>query len=583
MNALYKSVALLLPLTCATAAHATVHDHLFANSFDIPADAPSSTSAAARFLTQATFGPTQAGIARLMAVGYGEWIDEQLGMPATLGEPTVEAVVNARSAVVVNPPGVSQKQRLNRWFWQATYAPDQLRQRMAFALSQIFVVSDQSGAINQDIVPMAAYQDLLANDAFDIYRTLLGDVTYNPTMGKYLNAFRNLKPGATTSPDENYAREVMQLFSVGLIELNMDHSAELVGGLTVPTYDQPTITHTAKVFTGFTYSDATTNPVRFYSGGLTFATQYAPMACWGNELVPPLKTSQTEHDDTGDNGTTNANDPKVVLGGQAIPSGQTCEQDLSDELDIIAAHQNIAPFISRQLIQRFVSSNPSPAYIQRVATVMDKQGDLGDTLKAILTDSEARTPPALTSGDSYGKLREPILRLTAMWRAFNALAPAADAYGEVSMIGGTAFESSYGQSPLESPTVFNFYTPDYQQPGAFADGNLYSPEFQITNASTIYSTTNSYFNDTANAYQGMSKPPINRPLIDLSTLTANASNPAAIIATINASMLYGSMSSSLQSALTTMLSTLASGTTPQEKAWSAIYLTMLSPDYATQR
>ncbi len=198
----------------------------------------------------------------------------------------------------------------------------------------------------------------------------------------------------------------------------------------------------------------------------------------GNELVPPLKTSQTEHDDTGDNGTTNANDPKVVLGGQTIPSGQTCAQDLSDELDIIAAHQNAAPFISRQLIQRFVSSNPSPAYIQRVATVMDSQGDLGDTLKAILTDTEARTPPPLDSGDSYGKLREPILRLTAMWRAFNALAPAADGYGEISMIGGTSFESSYGQSPLESPTVFNFYTPDYQQPGAFADGNLYSPEFR---------------------------------------------------------------------------------------------------------
>jgi uncharacterized protein (DUF1800 family) len=363
----------------------------------------------------------------------------------------------------------------------------------------------------------------------------------------------------------------------------MDHSPVLTvptdPNSTVPTYDQATITHTAKVFTGFTYSDAKTNPARFYSGGNSFATQYAPMACWGLELVPPLSNAQTEHDDTGDNGTTNANDPKVVLGGQTIPSGQSCAQDVSDELDIISAHQNVAPFISRQLIQRFVTSNPSPAYIERVATVFESEGDLGDTLKAILTDTEARNPPALNGTDTYGKLREPILRLTAMWRAFNAAAPLPDTYGEISMIGGTNFESAYAQSPLESPTVFNFYTPDYQQPGTTA----YAPELQITNASTIYSTINSYYNDTANAYQGMTGPPDNRPLIDLSSLTVNASNPSAMVATINANMLYGSMSSNLQSTLTTMIGSLKSNTTAQEKAWSAIYLTMLSPEYATQR
>src|SRR5471032_1598244 len=171
MKALGKAIAVLLTSSpLVPLVHATVHDHLFANSFDIPADAPASTNDAARFLTQATFGPTQADITRLMAVGYGEWIDEQLGLPVTIGEPTIEAVVTARTSGGKN---VGQTQRLNRWFWQAVYAPDQLRQRMAFALSQIFVISDASSAINQFYVEMSDYQDMLARDAFGLYRNTL--------------------------------------------------------------------------------------------------------------------------------------------------------------------------------------------------------------------------------------------------------------------------------------------------------------------------------------------------------------------------------------------------------------------------
>ncbi len=587
--------ALSIFLTAAVPlAQATVHDHLFKGSFDIPADAPASSNDAARFLTQATFGPTSADINYLMAQGVGEWIDEQLAKPTTLAEPTVEAVFNARTN---GGQGVNQTQRLNRLYWQAVYAPDQLRQRMAYALSQIFVVSDQSSAINQDVVPMTHYWDLLAGDAFGYYGILLSDVTYNPTMGKYLNAFHNTRSfcsgGNCTSPDENYAREVMQLFSIGLILLNMDHSPVLNGGQTIPTYDQTVITHTAKVFTGFTYSDAPTNPPNFNFGGVTFAGQYNPMACWGTELFP-ASSNNMKHDITGDDGTTNT--PKTVLGGATIPANQTCAQDVADEIAIIASHQNVAPFISRQLIQRFVSSNPSPAYIQRVASVFDTPGnDLGDVIKAILTDSEARNPPALpTPGvgacpsggncDSYGKLREPVLRLTAMWRAFNAQAPAPDAYGEIAMIGSGVFQGALGQNFLESPTVFNFYLPDYQLPGVFADNNLYSPEFQITNASSTYTTANLYDSFIAKAYQGMTNPPTNRPLIDLSSLTANVGNPSAMVATINANMLYGTMSPSMSARLTTMLTSLASANaSAQEQAWSLIYVTMLSPEYATQR
>ena len=588
MKALTKALAVLLAAaTLVPLAQARVHDHIYGSQFEVITDLPANANEASRFLTQATFGPTQSDIARVMRVGYGEWIEEEMGMPATLGEPVVEDVVNKRSAVTVNPPGVSQTQRINRWFWQATYAPDQLRQRMAFALSQIVVVSDQTSSVSGDIVPMAAYQDLLAKDAFNIYVSVLHDVTYNPTMGKYLSHFHNQKANCsapnvcTTNPDENYAREVMQLFSVGLVLLNLDGSP-MAGN--VPSYDQTVITHTAKVFTGFTYSDAPTSPANFNGGGLTFATQYAPMACWGSELFA-LSDPNMRHDITGDDGTAGSN--KTVLDGNTIAPNQSCGQDVSDELNIINEHPNVAPFVSHKLIQRFVTSNPSPAYIQRVATVFENngfgdRGDLGDVIKAILLDTEARNPPALASGDTYGKLREPLLRLTAMWRAFNAVAPAKDKYDEISMTGGNGFQGSYGQSPLESPTVFNFYAPDYEQPGTLANADKVAPEFQIVNEASTYSVSNSFDGFTRGAYQGMTSPPIDRPLISLSALTVNAGNGSAMADTINAAMLYGSMSSNMHSTIQNMIDFM-SGATAQEKAWSAIYLTMLSPEYATQR
>lgn len=572
-------IAALASMACATA-RADTHDLLFAYGFDPAADAPASANEAARFLTQATFGPTPADIARLTALGYDAWIEEQLAKAPTLGAPVVEQVVNARTAAAQS---VSQSQRIQRWYWQAAYAPDQLRQRMAWALSQIFVISDQSSAIGNHVVPMAGYYDMLAKDAFASYRTLLGDVTWHPMMGRYLSSFRNQKPGATTSPDENYAREVMQLFSIGLILRDMDFSPILDNGVEIPTYDQTTITHTAKVFTGFTWSDAPLDPPNFNGGGLTFAAQYAPMQCFGTEHFPASGSGSNNmrHDITGDDGTTATS--KTVVGGVTIPPNQTCAQDVGDELDILAAHPNVAPFVSRQLIQRFVTSNPSPQYIGRVAQVFDAPGaNLGDVVKAILMDDEARHPPALASGDHYGKLREPILRLTAMWRAFNAQAQPPDAYGEVKMSAGSSQTSSFGQGPLESPTVFNFYEPDYQQPGPFADHDRYSPELQILSEASAYSTANAYYNFSAKAYQGMSNPPTDRPLIDLSALTANSTNPAAMVATIDKSLLYGTMSASMKATLTGMLTNL-NGASAAEKAWSAIYVTMLSPEFATQR
>lgn len=586
-------------------ASAAVYDHLFGNGFEIPADAPSSDAEAARFLTQATFGPTKADIARLRAIGYGEWIDEQLGMPATPARAFVEQVVAARTA---GSQSVSQTQRYDRWFWTAAYAPDQLRQRMAWALSQIFVVSDQNSAISGDVIPMAQYWDLLARDSFTPYRTLLGDVTVSPTMGKFLNNFRNQKPSASTQPDENYAREVMQLFAVGLIERNLDFSPVLNAGNPIPTYDQTTITHTAKVFTGFTYADATIGSgapsyagANFYSGGLTSLGAYGPMACWGTELFPATGTGSgnMRHDVTGDDGTTGSS--KTVLGGLTIAPNQSCAKDVSDELDIIAGHMNVAPFIARQLIERFVTSNPSPQYIGRVAAVFEdnasarhERGDLGAVIKALLTDPEARTLPSdPVENANYGKMREPILRLTAMWRAWGAQAQAPNAYGEIKMVGNTNFLNSYGQNPLSSPTVFNFYLPDYQQlfqqAAPLAPAPLYAPEFQITNETTTYTVANSFYSFSAGAWVGMTNPPLDRPLLPLSSLTSYISGAspgtaayAGMIEEANQRMLYGTMSDHLRNTLTSAIQFM-SGASINEKAWSLIYLVALSPEFAVQR
>ena len=593
----WASLAAATLAAASPLASATVHDHIFANEFDIIADLPANTNEAARFLTQATFGPTSADIANVMRLGYSEWIDEQLSMPATLSEPTVEAIANARTAAKQNN---SQTQRLNRWWWQATYAPDQLRQRMAFALGQIFVVSDQNSGISGDYVPMSSYQDMLAKDAFALYRQTIEDVTYHPSMGKYLNAYHNVKPQFSnqsgtlvqvTSPDENYAREIMQLFSVGLVQLNMDGSVVTDANGPVPTYDQSVITSTAKIFTGFTYGDAPRgSSPNFNGGGTTFAGQNMPMACWGLEYFT-YDNSNMKHDITGDDGSPGT--AKHVLGGQTISGTNFCSVDVDQELDIISAHDNVAPFISKQLIQRFVTSNPSPAYISAVATVFENStGDLGDTLKAILTNPEARNPPALGSGsesDTYGKLREPILRITAVWRGLNATAQPKDTYGEISMMGGGVSLGNLGQNTLEAPTVFNFYTPDYSEPGVFADGGLVSPEFQIANESTIYLLTNTFYNLTKGAYVGMTSPATDRPLINLNPLIyANGSSGAPpaepdMIAYVNNTLMYGSMSAAMQTKLTNMLHSGMNGASAQERAWSLVYVTMLSPEFATQR
>jgi uncharacterized protein (DUF1800 family) len=434
---------------------------------DLPAGPPTQADAA-RFLIQATFGPTREQIDDLTKEGFDSWIRQQMAMGASSH---LEAT---REDFRTYPPGPAEKAKeprinsnnfQNAWWRIALTAPDQLRQRVAFALSEIFVISDVNGVVKRNPEGAANYYDMLARNAFGNYLTLLEEVTLNPMMGAYLNVFRNPKgdPAKRTSPDENYAREVMQLFTIGLNELQPDGTLRLgPDGMPIPTYDQHTITEMSRVFTGWAFNPSGRRP-NFYGGPPDFIE---PMA-----LYPPL------HDDG----------QKVIIGGIRIPPDMGGVADLRIALHALFLHPNAGPFLCRELIQRLVTSNPSPGYVYRVSQVFANdgagvRGDLGAVIRAILLDYEARSP-SVTHDIGYGKMKEPLLRVTALLRAFNGSAQ-----------NGRFFipnpEYNLGQAALRSPTVFNFFEPDFVLPGTMAAAGLCAPEYEIFNANTAITIPN---------------------------------------------------------------------------------------------
>ncbi|HSC13334.1 MAG TPA: DUF1800 family protein [Rhodanobacteraceae bacterium] len=564
---LLAAIAATAPSALATSPPA--YDLIFRGNLEPVTDAPQSDAESARFLTMATFGPNQAEIARLRGIGYGQWIEQQLAMPATPERPAVEAL----DAGVQNP---GQSHRRAEWFKVAITAPDQLRQRTAWALSQILVASDQGNKLSQDPVALAEYYDTLARDAFGyfddgslyhagLYPTLLADVTYSPAMAKMLTYVQNDKgnPALHLAPDENYAREVMQLFSIGLIERNLDFSPKLVNGKTIATYDQSMVTGAAHVFTGLSYDPQYSDGFRSYptnGAGWTVA-DYLPLFCY-----------EIHHDETA----------KTVLDGATIANpAPNCGQDIAQLLSIIAQHANVAPFISRQLIQRFTTSNPSPAYIERIAHVFldngqGTYGDIGAVVKAILTDAEARygaaPPPAPYV---FGKAREPLLKLTALWRYYGGAAQ--------SGVYTVSPASAYAQAPLDSPSVFNFYLPDYLPPGELADAGLFAPEFQIESESSVVSTAND-LTARINAYAGNPANTASTIAVDLSTLFALAGNPALLVAQVNHDLMYGSMSASMQATLVGMLGPIPyNASDPQPRVLALLQVVLASPEFAIQK
>ena len=510
----------------------------------LPTGAPG-TAGAARFLAQATFGPTQAEIDALANSSYDAWISSQLAMPFTSHRAAALADLAAFGGNSDGSMAASNRQAA--WFKTVLTAPDQLRQRVAFALSELLVVSDVS--INAP-EGLANYYDLLGNGAFGNFRTLLQNVTLSPIMGNYLSSLRNAKATTTTSPDENYAREVMQLFSIGLSQLQPDGTLKLdTTGLPIATYDQTTITQMAKVFTGWGYPS--TNPNAFRSAPTDY---FSPM-----QLYPAY------HDTTA----------KSIVNGIVLPANQTGTVDLQQALDALFNHPNCGPFVCRQLIQRLVTSNPSPAYVYRVAQVFANdgtgtRGNLAAVVRAILTDYEARSNSLLTNA-GYGKLREPLLRLTNVLRAFGG-ASTSGRYGIFNP------EGSLDQAALRSPTVFNFFHPAYIYPGTLASAGLVAPEFEITNATTAISVPN-----YLRGYVFFSATPTASTItLNLATEQTLASNPSALLDHLNAVLCGGTMPQATRDRITTALAALPVSTTALERVQTAILLVATSPAAAIQ-
>ncbi len=434
---------------------------------------PHDHSEAARFLLQATFGPTMTEVDTWGTTTFEAWIDAQQALLPTYHLPYVQA---RRAELLARDGNDGFSTPRQEAFWQnAITADDQLRQRMAFALSQIFVVS-QIGGLDSAHEAVTQYYDMLVGHSFGNYRDLLEDVTLSPVMGTYLSMIRNRKPDWDTGhePDENYAREIMQLFSIGLVELHPDGSVKRdAEGNPIPTYTQDDIVGLAHIFTGWGPHYDEADPPLWNNGSVADRDGWFQ---YGRDMFNPMTMHPSYHDQ----------EDRTIVGGVTLSGDLTGEQRMQQALDTLFHHPNVGPFMAKRLIQRFVTSNPSPGYIGRVSAVFDDngsgvRGDLGAVVKALLLDPEARNPEYRT-GQGRGRAVEPILRVTRLLRATPLTLPRADTNDDrlfMNMQWGMPEQAS-----LMSPSVFNFFQPEYANPGAISEAGLDSPEFQIFSETT---------------------------------------------------------------------------------------------------
>jgi uncharacterized protein (DUF1800 family) len=539
---------------------------------------------ASRFLMQATFGGSEADINNLSTIGYNAWFAQQFAIPNTLHEPYAEReiILNTQPPCAATDTTCNQTlflgtfgdQYFEQPFWSsALTGKDELRKRVQFALSELFVISSQDAVVGQMPRGVANYYDMLGNDAFGNFRQLLNDVTLSPMMGIYLSTLANDKGTATVDPDENYAREVMQLFTIGLWKLNPDGTQQLDGsGNPIPTYSNTDVMGIAKVFTGFSWNMNGNTSDQAWSG---YGAVYVGPG-YGQDLLP-MATYPNHH----------STDEKDFI-GTTIPAGSLDPSaDLKVALDALFNHPNLPPFVCKQLIQRLVTSNPSPAYVQRVAAVFqdDGQGVRGDmqaVITAILMDEEARN---LTSnnGPNYGRVQEPMLRFTHMARAFTAesLSGAFD-------IGSTEDPAyGFGEMASRSPTVFNWFAPGFVPASTtIATAGLVAPEMEITDVTTVIGYLNSMQAAVSSGYGNN-----NDLYLPLTTETALANNPDALMDRINLLLLGGQMSSTLRSQVEGAVNAIPvpAGGDPTAinnalltRAQTAIFLTVASPEYTAQ-
>ena len=496
---------------------------------------------AGRFLSQGSMGSSKGDIDAVAGQGYAAWLDAQFAMPrATSHWDWLIAGGYGTAASMNNQAGFDPV------MWRQLIAGgDQLRQRVGMALLDFLVVGIDGVDLPWKQFAVAAYVDVLMDGAFGNFRTLMQNVSLNVAMGYYLTFAGNRKanPATGSVPDENYARELMQLFTIGLLKLNADGTPQTNGGVPAETYGQDDITGLARVFTGW---------------NLDSADNSTP-----DRMRRPMVNNAGQHESGA----------KTFL-GTTIPAGTSGPQSLGLALDAIFAHANVAPFISKQLIQRLVTSNPPPAYVARISAVFENngsgvRGDLKAVVRAILMDVEARSD-AIAATATEGKLREPIMRLTGWARAFGASSPSG-----TWPIGDTSSSSTrLAQSPGRSQSVFNFFRPGYTPPNsAIASAGLVAPEFQITNEPSVIAYVNYMAAIVANGSGDFKA--------DYSAISALATDSAALIDEVDI-LLGATLGAATKASIKGAVDSIAAGATAN-RVYTAILLTLAAPEYLVQK
>lgn len=514
-----------------------------------------SAGEAARFLNQATFGARDAETMALTASTYDAWLNTQFAMPRESHWQHVQYL----KSIGVDIDDFSNRHAIESFWKQALTGPDQLRQRVAWGLSQVFVVGDVNNMRN------AAYYDVLAQNAFGNFRTLLEDVTLSPAMGYWLSHIGNRKEDPATGrlPDENYAREVMQLFTIGLWKLNPDGTRQLDGlGKPIPTYGQEDIRGMAKVLTGWSYAGCNPAVEAWYCFDSARSGYYRNYA----DITTPMQPLEAYHSTV----------QKTIVNGVVVPAGGTARADLKIALDALFNHPNVGPFFGRQMIQRLVKSNPSPAYVGRVAAAFANngsgvRGDMKAVIRAVLMDPEARDVTQ-TRTQTAGRLREPVQMLAQYFRLFTT--PPSDGRFDFNV---WWMEEVFQQRPMSSPSVFNFYSPGFLPPGEMSQAGVAGPEFQILHEGTVvdgYNFIEYFVMNPVNGATGYQH--------DYGPWESLAGNPAAMVDKMSL-LLTGSTLSPASRTIIVDAVTKVSATKPTDRVKMAIMLFMIAPDYKVQK
>ena len=538
---------------------------------------PATDGEAARFILKASLAATEPEIADIRSVGYVAWLDKQMDIPISQ---TGVAWLSSRGYDQVTADEFYQRDSLADYMaWnQLITTPDPVRKRLAYALSQFFVVSTNGIEITWRSNAMAAYWDVLNRHALGNFRQLLEDVTLNPAMGVYLSTLDNRKEDTRTGrvPDENYAREVMQLFTIGLNELNNDGTRKTgTTGQPIETYTSSDVSNLARVFTGYSYDYS--NLVR------------TPSVRFPSQLVEPVEsvirpmTSDTTRWSRPQTSSEHSMLEKTFL-GTTIPANTDAPTSMKLALDTLFNHPNVGPFFSKQMIQRLVTSNPSAAYVDRVAKIFNNngagvRGDLRAVFKAILLDDEATNAAGLTS-PTFGKVREPVLRFIQWARNFGATSRT----GNWTIANLANPGTSLGQSPLRAPSVFNFYRPGYVPANtAIATNALVAPEFQIVTEVSVAGYIN-FMASTIGSVNGVNndvKATYTRELAIVSN-TAALLNRLSLL--LSGNQLTDTTKATIKAALDATTVTDTSALADKERrVYLATLLVFASPDYLVQK